>query len=113
MTPVFDNNKPYGLIFGHSRALYEQGGVLFDARENHVVDDDEENSEEEDQRDESGVAGFVTSMLAGGPVTQANMYREAQLRQLSWEEIKKAAAVLGVAIQQVKGKAVWSLTPHN
>lgn len=103
-----DKTKSYGHISGHRKAAYEQFGGLFDGAGNLITEDDEDD-ELPTSGDTTAEEAFVREMLAGGPVLQANIYKEVNLRGLNWVLTKEAAGTLGVTIGQEKGKPIWSL----
>jgi hypothetical protein len=101
-----DKNKPYGVISGDHPAAYEQNGEFFDAEGELVaggitVADQPPATLDAEQ--------FLRDMLAGGPVAQTNLYKEAGLRDYNWPDVKTAAAALNVRIAPVGGKPTWSL----
>jgi len=106
-----DQAKPFGQIWGHQIALFEQDGVMFDGAGNPIneIPEDEPEDEPGKPEDTSPINTFVVTALAGGPVPQAAIYKDAQAAGLNWDMVKTEAAKLGVRIEVVKSKAVWSL----
>ena len=100
-----DKNLPYGTIYGHEFAAFEQDGKLFDGAGNLANPPDPEPDEAEEQTPEE----FVQEILAGGPVSQANVYKEVGIRGLDWAAVKEASVSLGVKIADVKGVSTWDL----
>ncbi len=101
-----DRNKPFGHVMGHSKAQFEQNGVLFDGQGQPVKEVREiavKNSRED-------VRTFLLSALAGGQVSQNNLYRDSQARGFVWSDVKEKAAELNIRQRNDRGVFVWSLT---
>lgn len=106
----FDPTKPYGQVYGHHAASYEQGGILFSGSGEPIpIEDLEEPQDEEKVPEETELKSFLGKILEGGPVSQANVYKEAGAKNHNWADVKTVAASMNVRIRAVKGKAVWSL----
>lgn len=105
-----DRSKSYGQIWGHPSATFEQNGQLFDGAGEWIPPEEPEEGEETVEM-EVGAEAFVREILAGGPVAQAAVYKESQLRELDWDAVKNAAKVLSVAMQKDRGVMTWQLNP--
>lgn len=103
----FDPTKPFGQVWGHPLVAFVQGGYDFDVTGKEVVDVAEVVAEPIPK--DSAVEDFVFKILAGGPILQTAVYREAEKAGLDWAETIKVAAKLGVTNTKIKGEAMWSL----
>jgi len=113
-----DRNKPFGEVFGHAYAVYEQGGVLFDGAGAPLILPEPKKTEEfipqfstdspvnyeiQQARD------FLNGILKEGPLTQNAIYREAENNNQNWEAVKTAfAAMHGQTFKQRNG-FYWKL----
>jgi hypothetical protein len=108
-----DRSKSYGVIFGHENAQFEQNGRLFNGAGIAILPDDDDSDEANDVEltveNKDPVNQFITVSLAGGPVAQAALYKDAQMQGINWSLVKTEAANIGVKIEIVKGKPIWSL----
>ena len=103
---TLDTSKPYGTIYGHDSAAFQQGGVLFDAAGEELDPDDGE------VKDESGydtAKAYVMEMLSGNPVSKEALEKEAGIRQINWADVRQVFTNLKL-IEYKAGKAVlWKL----
>ena len=74
-----------------------------------LTDPDEDNTEHMD------VSGFLRSLLAGGPVSAKSIYLDAEGAGYSKDQIKRAAAKMGVQRTKsgMNGGWVWSILPEG
>lgn len=107
----FDPTKPYGQIYGHSSASFEQGGILFNGAGNPVPVETiiEESEASQTILEAEVIKAFLDKILNGGPVAQANIYKECGLKGYNWSDVKSVAAASNIRMSEVKGKAIWSL----
>ncbi len=85
---------------------------MFDGSGNLITAEDVQElapTDDENLDEVSKVSKFIKDSLSGGPVSQAALYKDAQTLELNWTEVKTEAAAIGVAIEIVKGKPIWSL----
>jgi hypothetical protein len=126
-----DEKRPYGTIWGHSEAGFEQDGLLFgfdkicldDAKkaEKATVKTEVEETEpptglpdknkvlETDAVDSA--RRFLTTILANGPVAKTVVFSEAQKNNQDWTSVKEAAAIMDIqVVKQAKNKPEqWAL----
>jgi len=108
-----DRSKSFGTIYGHDFAQYEQNGRLYNGAEM-LIENPSDNEEaelvgQEVVTDGTPAVEFIKKSLSGGPVAQAAIYRDAQEQKLNWAVVKSEAADIGVRIEIIKGKPIWSL----
>jgi len=109
-------NLPYGEVYGHPFAAYEQGGVLYDGAGEpleapvrveqtsvSVPTDFSPNYQGMQARD------FLNGLLKEGPLTQTAIYKEAENNNQNWEEVKKAFSEMGGQTFKQRNGFYWKL----
>lgn len=113
-----DKGKPYGTLYGHNEAQFEQGGNLFDGagdlmeervQKKQKVRASENASSEPSQEPKNVAEAFLKALLEGGKVAKNNIYRECQSTGLDWLEVQNAATRMGVSKVQSNGVESWRL----
>lgn len=112
-----DRSKPYGVIYGHQSAQFEQGGILFNglgealgapdmalmamAARGERTPDEFENAK-----------AFLIQVLRGGPVLKSTVFKEAEGNNQDWSHITQAVALMGIQIIRAPGAGrpiLWKL----
>lgn len=109
-----NREEPFAELWGHPRAKYEQGGVLFDGRGDSLEPITEEERSEPfyDPKVPDEVRNgweFLKHVLREGPVAKGSLYREAELNNQNWQNVRGAAALMGIVSTKVKGVEMWRL----
>lgn len=102
-----DKTKPYGHIYGHPNALFEQGGMLFDGAGSPAVIEESVPTEEQVE-----VGDWLKEMLDGGPMAQTALYKEAENLGHCWDDVKKAAVSMQVKKYVYAKTDMWKLIPN-
>lgn len=110
-------NKPYGEVYGHPLATYEQDGKLFDSagaplqttREN-----DEPVTAPGGRLSDKSQAffqahDFLEGILKEGPLTQRAIYKECESNNQDWEAVKAAFADMGGETFKQRNGFYWRL----
>ncbi len=111
-----DTKRPFGTVFGHEYALYEQDGKLFGGDQKvleqpEAQEDDPVKSQIEAQKSKPKTAEeFLKSFLHGTAIAKTNVYKESQILKLNWDKVQKAVETLGVQTFILKGTEMWKLT---
>ncbi len=118
----FNEREPYGMVYGHPWARYEQNGVLYDpsgrnpdedAREPEVPEPvvAEVADDEPGQRDFAleSAKEFLRNILSGGPVTRSAVWQQADKNNQSWEKVEQAFDQLGGIKQKSGTWTYWKL----
>jgi hypothetical protein len=129
-----DESKPYGTIWGHATAGYEQDGKLFGfdkvclepekkaetktkaKSDNMAPPDGTPDPDKVIETDEVDSAKrFLETILANGPLAKATVFGEAQKNNQEWDRVKEAAAILDIRAEKAKGgkPEMWSLPPQE
>lgn len=109
-----DRRQPFGEIYGHPCAKYEQGGLSFDCEGNEICTDIAPVSKPKPaEPDLANAVAFLKVILAGGPVDKAAVYKEAESNNQNWSEVTTAFAKLrGVAFKRGQTQ-VWRLNSEE
>jgi len=97
-----DLKKPYGTIFGHPIAAYEQNGVLFDGAGKPVNMGPKpvfsKNTTFAPGLDDplAGAKAFLLQILKENPLSKSIVYREAENNNQVWDHVRDAAIALGI-----------------
>jgi len=123
----FDPSKPHGLVYGDLKVRYVQDGHHFDAA-GRCLDPATEAPKVPSKKtpapapapeavapeptpaavDDAAVA-FLKNILKDGPLTKATIYKVCSDENQVWDDVKNAAALLGVQKTPQKGQEVWKL----
>lgn len=100
-----DPNKPYGLIYGNTEAMYEQNGQCFGGNGEPVelVDAPEEAAAD------AGASAWLHALLSGGPMVQNEVYKACERDGQVWAEVK---TVPGVKRYVYRKADMWKLIPN-
>lgn len=107
-----NKSKSYGVITGHSQAMFEQDGKLFDGA-GEVLSEKKEKLAVETNTDnefklESAVA-FLKNMLEKGPVNKKRIVMEAEQQQQEMEFVHLAFAKLEARTKNFGAAETWFL----
>lgn len=101
----FDATKPHGTVYGHTEAVYEQDGVLFDGGgvalggvtepkkgpgPKKIAETKKEGTEQSPEE------LFLLDLLSGGPILQTNVKRESEKKGLIWSDVLTSAAKMQI-----------------
>ncbi len=107
-----DMKRPYGLIYGHSFAQYEQDGKLFDSTGLLLVESEHapepKPTSEETKFSEAQARAFLTGILAGGPILRSAVYRECEANNQNWDDVRTVFAQIGYE-QKIRNGIFWKL----
>lgn len=95
MQAKFDSTKPYGQIWGHPDAQYEQDGQLFDSSGDPLSMEKMAKTRKLDD-EITDATTFLLNILIGGPVLQGNIKRESEDYNLVWSDVLNAANELKI-----------------
>lgn len=111
---VLDKKKPYGVVTGHAKAAFEQGGKLFDSTGADVTNSKIEAAEQavETASDTDGAKMFLRDLLRGGPISRDIVIREAEKHHQDFEDVKVAAAQLNVRKYPKGPLQMWKLVEN-
>ena len=131
-----DLAKPHGVIWGHDEARYTQNGALFDAAGKSLapvekpaapiygkkkvslkIDSlDPQDDDDEDEVNTDPVSSlitaecqFLTKILSGGAVQQANIKRESENAGLIWSNVTSEAAKMNIGKFKQGSFNMWRL----
>lgn len=110
-----DTKKPYGQIFGHHSASYEQDGKLFDGGGTLIVDSKDAavlTPAQEPVKVVDGAGDFLLRVLKEGPMSKGGVYKEAEEAKLNWADVKNAAVTLNVHVYSQKSTEYWKLSEN-
>jgi hypothetical protein len=120
MQTKFDPTKNHGVIYNHPAAMFEQNGILYDG----VGEPIEQAKPKSTTPYKQPVAktkiaknvtpeDFLSDILDGGPVTQANVKKESELRKLDWSDIQMAAITMNIEKFKKGSTNMWKLAEEQ
>lgn len=102
-----DRGRSYGVVAGHSWALFEQDGVLFNgAGETQEGGPDPVTIETNEL---NGAKAFLSQILKGGPLSKATIYKAAGENNQPWPDVKAAAEDMKIVTFSYKNAETWKL----
>jgi hypothetical protein len=113
-----DTSKPYGMIYGHEKARFEQEGKLFSATGLSLDEPQpkaplvelEETLGAENKFTKDAVKDFLVALLpAGEEIERATVMREADINNLDWDAVKTMFVELRGKSVKRKNVLFWSL----
>lgn len=108
-----DKTQPYGLVYGHERAHFEQKGVLFGADGTALdyaapaVPDAKDRIIESPDVDSART--FLLNVLKSGPLSKSALYKIVLDNNQDWQVINNAAELLGVVRFAYQKTTMWKL----
>jgi hypothetical protein len=110
-----DKSKPYGQVFGHHSASYEQDGKFFDGGGKLIPESKEAavpTPAPETAKFVGGAGAFLLRILKEGPMSKGGVYKEAEEAKLNWADVKNAAVTLNVHVYSQKSTEYWKLVEN-
>lgn len=107
-----DKNKPHGTVYGHSSAMYEQDGVLFDGSGAEIQSSTSSEVSDSKVIPHNGVENakeFLLNILKLNPLSKAAVYKAAEQNSQQWDDVKNAAESIPVTKFQYQGAEMWKL----
>lgn len=105
--------QPYGVIYGHDRAKYDQGGKMFDAQYRLIAPPKEKEvslvglTGELDALDSAKT--FLVNILSQNPLSKSVIYKEVENNNQVWNNVRDAALILGIVKFTQKNLEMWKL----
>ena len=107
-----DRQKGYGQIWGHSQAMFEQDGMLFNCAGNAIAASAVEVKTSAPVL-AKGATEFLRALLHDGAVPATQIRADAEAAGYSWRTVQRVKAALGVlAVKEGRGGWVWK-TANN
>ena len=108
-----DFTKPYGTIYGHDEARYEQDGHLFRANGEPVTPPPPSPSPAGDMVIETDAVDsaktFLTNVLKNGPLSKSAIFKIAGENNQEWKAVSDAADSLNITRFSYKNATMWKL----
>ena len=98
---------PYATIVGHPQAQYEQDGVLYGADLHPLNPPPTPDIDVSD--DDSPAVIFLKNILSKDSLAKSTVYKAAQENNQNWDDVKSAAATMGIVKFQYKSLEMWKL----
>ena len=105
--------QPYGVIYGHDRAKYDQDGKMFDAQYRLIAPPKEKEvslaglTGELDALDSAKT--FLVNILSQNPLSKSVIYKEVENNNQVWNNVRDAALILGIVKFTQKNLEMWKL----
>ena len=96
MQAKLDQNRPYGQIWGHPEAQFEQDGKLYDSMGEAISKERLTRAAKEPDEELTDAKTFLLNILIGGPMLQGNIKRESEDANLVWSDVQDAANELKI-----------------
>jgi hypothetical protein len=113
MTHLLNLKQPYGMIYGHDTARYQQGDKLFDAQYRLI------SPPKAKEVSMAGLTGevdplesskaFLLNILKQNPLSKSVIYKEVENNNQSWDQVRDAALSLGIVKYSQKNLEYWKL----
>lgn len=93
-----NKQRPYGTVFGHDTAVFEQDGLLFDGAgeplggEQSRVPVKESAVASKTQAKIASARAFLENILSGGALDKSVIFKEAENNNQHWGDVKTAFA---------------------
>lgn len=120
----FDPTKPYGIVSNHPQIRYEQNGRCYDRQCRLIGGNPDEDDDETDvvvapkplepgERDFGleQAREFLKTILAGGPLRRADIYKVAENNNQPWDKVKDAFAAMEGQVFKRNNSIFWQLKP--
>jgi len=114
-----DMNRPKGQVYGHSSAIYEQDGKLFDGAGVCISDDEPETkpvskSSKPEPAEETPAASvdcmkFLAETLHGAAMSETKLYKACEDANLNWTDVKNAANEMNIRKYRQGSATMWKL----
>lgn len=116
MTITLNLKQPYGVIYGHDVARYEQGGKQFDAQYRLVTPSPKVKAVsmagllgEQDIDPLESSKAFLLNILKENPLSKSVIYKEVENNNQEWDQVRDAALALGIVKYSQKNLEYWKL----
>ena len=113
MSLILNLKQPYGVIYGHATAQYDQGGKLFDAQYRLVSPPKEKEVSLVGLTGEIDPLGsakaFLLNVLNQNPLSKSVIYKEVESNNQVWNDVRDAALALGIVKFTQKNLEMWKL----
>ncbi len=108
---TLDLKKPYGVLYGHDHAKYEQNGRLYDSQYRLIMVPvaEKKTSAVVGPDPLSNAKAFLLQVLKENPLSKSIVYKEVENNNYSWEDVKNAALELGIVKFTQKNLEMWKL----
>lgn len=107
-----DRERPFGVIYGHAKAAYEQDGVLFNGA-GKPIDEATTKEIEKDKivetNDVSNAKTFLETVLKNGPLAKPQVLKIAEGANQRWADVTKAASLVDIVKYQYRNSEMWKL----
>ena len=113
MTPLLNLKQPYGMIYGHDTARYQQDDKMFDAQYRLI------SPPKAKEVSMAGLTGeidplessktFLLNVLKENPLSKSVIYKEVENNNQSWDKVRDAALALGIIKYSQKNLEYWKL----
>lgn len=111
-----DRAKTFGVIHGHATAAFEQNGLLYDGA-GALLGTPKTVSKSTTVTHDSTVLtdqvvaakAFLENILAGGPLSKAAVYREAEANNQDWTTLRAVSADMGIVKFNYQKAETWRL----
>ena len=106
-----DKKAPYGQVYGHGQAVFEQDGVLFDGAGESLPTANElkKRKPAPNPVEMNQAEAFLLQILKGNPLTKSAVYKETESNNQNWDEVRDAAVRIGIIKFQQAKMEMWKL----
>lgn len=104
---MLDKTKPYGTVYGHDVARYEQDGKLYTGTGAPVEPPRSDLVIETDQVDSASI--FLKNILKNGPLAKSAVFKVAGENNQEWSSVTDAAESIGIVKFTYKNATMWKL----
>jgi hypothetical protein len=105
----FNLKEPYGTVYGHDSARYEQNGLLYDAQYKPLIPEPPKPKTKAVTPAVDAAAAFLLQILKENPLSKSAIYKEAEANNQDWESVRNAALTLNIGKFQKNNLEMWRL----
>lgn len=113
MSIMLNLKQPYGVIYGHEVARYEQDGKQFDALYKLIVPPKAKEVSIAGLTGEVDPLGnaktFLLNILSQNPLSKSVIYKEVENNNQVWNDVRDAALAMGIIKFTQKNLEMWKL----
>lgn len=102
-----DRKKSFATIYGHSNAMYEQGGCLFNGSGEQVAESEQDISEPTTEYD--SVESFLKNALNETSLSRKKVAELAEKAGFTWLDVETTAGLLNVQRRKQGVGEVWKI----
>lgn len=115
---TLDKSRPYGTIWGHPIAMYEQDRLLYDGAGNLIGTPKtvREKLADEDKIVTDSMESarlFLLNILKNGALSKSAVYKVTEENNQNWDSVKQASDDLKVAKFTYQKSEMWKLSEEN